>query len=175
MNKKHMDFAPRKANRVATGGGVGAAKAVSAARGSSTVRSTKVKVMSSDGVVRKASTGAPRARASSVHSGSPSKKTVNFGVVEEVTSAGPTTATAGKKVMTIPQSPFINQAKVEKRPLSKNVYKKNIKATEEPKTGPVTIISKPEKDKHAGLIAAIIITIILGAAAGTVAFLLLPK
>ena len=75
----------------------------------------------------------------------------------------------------VPKTPFINQGKVEKRPLSKNVYAKKIEvATEEPK-GPVTIISKPESQAHVGLIVTIILTIILGAAAGTVAFLLLPK
>ena len=39
----------------------------------------------------------------------------------------------------------------------------------------VTIISKPEKDTKVGRVVAIILAIILGAAAGTVAFLLLPK
>lgn len=75
-----------------------------------------------------------------------------------------------------PKSPFINQNKVVKRPLSGNIYKHQIKEAvkEEPK-GPVTIIAKPEKDRHIGIIVTIIITIILGAAAGTVAFLLLPK
>ena len=74
-----------------------------------------------------------------------------------------------------PKSPFINQGKVQKRPLSKNVYaEKVVMPIEEPK-GPVTIISKPEKQAHVGMIVTIILTIILGAAAGTVAFLLLPK
>lgn len=75
-----------------------------------------------------------------------------------------------------PNTPFIKQNQVTKRPLSKNVYPKKqpITPQEEPK-GPVTIISKPEKDAHVGMIIAIILTIILGAAAGTVAFLLLPK
>jgi hypothetical protein len=75
-----------------------------------------------------------------------------------------------------PKSPFIKSTKVDKRPLSKNVYskKKPIAPKEEPK-GPVTIIAKPEKDAHTGMIVTIILTIILGAAAGTVAFLLLPK
>ena len=75
----------------------------------------------------------------------------------------------------MPKSPFINQEKVVKRPLSKNVYQKKIEALEEKPKGPVTIIAKPEKDKHVGIIVTIVITIILGAAAGTVAFLLLPK
>lgn len=80
-----------------------------------------------------------------------------------------------KTKMKIPKSPFINQAKVAKRPLSKNVYERTIKPTEEIPTGPVTIISKPEKDAKISLVVTIILTIILGAAAGTIAFLLLPK
>lgn len=82
---------------------------------------------------------------------------------------------ADKSTLAVPKNPFINQGKVEKRPLSKNVYQKKIVAPKEEPSGPVTIISKPEKDKHVGLVVAIILTIILGAAAGTVAFLLLPK
>ena len=80
------------------------------------------------------------------------------------------------KVYKTPKTPFINQTNVEKRPLSKNVYQKKTEpvVVEQPK-GPVTIISKPEKQAHVSIIVTIIITIILGAAAGTVAFLLLPK
>ena len=74
-----------------------------------------------------------------------------------------------------PKSPFINQSRVEKRPLSKNVYQKKIAIPKEEPKGPVTIITKPEKDSHVGIIVTIIMTIILGATAGTVAFLLLPK
>ena len=77
------------------------------------------------------------------------------------------------------QSKFL-KTEVNKRPLSKNVYQK--KATTEvsskevkESSEPVTIINKPEKDSKVGLIVTILITIILGAAAGTVAFLLLPK
>lgn len=83
---------------------------------------------------------------------------------------------AAKQTYKPPKSPFINQNKVVKRPLSGNVYKKQVVAAvkEEPK-GPVTIIAKPEKEKHIGIVVTIILTIILGAAAGTVAFLLLPK
>jgi len=75
-----------------------------------------------------------------------------------------------------PKTPFINQSTVTKRPLSKNVYQKNppVVAKEEPK-GPVTIITKPEKEAHVSIVVTIILTIILGAAAGTIAFLLLPK
>lgn len=92
--------------------------------------------------------------------------------VEKPTKAGASGA------FKTPATPFINSEKVVKRPLSKNVYqkqseKKSVK-TVEPK-GPVTIIAKPEKDAHVSIVVTIIITIILGAAAGTVAFLLLPK
>ena len=80
-----------------------------------------------------------------------------------------------KAKMKIPKSPFINQAKIAKRPLSKNVYERKVEPTKEEATGPVTIISKPEKDKKTGRVIAIVLAVILGAAAGTVAFLLLPK
>lgn len=73
------------------------------------------------------------------------------------------------------KSPFVNTEKVVKRPLSKNVYQKKIVVPKEEPSGPVTIIAKPEKDSKVGMIVAIILTIILGATAGTVAFLLLPK
>ena len=73
------------------------------------------------------------------------------------------------------RSPFLTTAKVEKRPLSKNVYTKKPPVAKEEPSGPVKIITKPEKDSKVGLIIAIILTIILGTAAGTVAFLLLPK
>lgn len=79
------------------------------------------------------------------------------------------------KVFSLPKTPFINQEKVVKRPLSKNVYRKEVVVPKEEPKGPVTIIAKPEKDAHVSMVVAVIITIILGAAAGTVAFLLLPK
>ena len=74
-----------------------------------------------------------------------------------------------------PDTPFIKSAKVEKRPLSKNVYQKPAATPAVAENGPVTIIDKPEKDSHIGPVIAIILTIILGAAVGTCAFLLLPK
>ena len=80
-----------------------------------------------------------------------------------------------KTAFAVPKSPFINQEKVIKRPLSKNAYVAKTPEVQPEKSGPVTIIAKPEKDAHVSLIVTIIITIILGAAAGTVAFLLLPK
>ena len=75
----------------------------------------------------------------------------------------------------IPTAKFVNTEKVTKRPLSKNVYQKKIEVPEEEPSKPVTIIHKPEKDSRVGMVVTIILTIILGAAAGTVAFLLLPK
>lgn len=82
---------------------------------------------------------------------------------------------AVSKEYKVPKTPFINQDKVQKRPLSKNVYPKKQVKVSDTNQAPVTIIEKPEKQAHAGMIITIIITIILGAAAGTVAFLLLPK
>ena len=73
------------------------------------------------------------------------------------------------------KSPFINQDKVVKRPLSKSTFRKEVPVPQEVPKGPVTIITKPEKDAHVSMVVTIILTIILGAAAGTVAFLLLPK
>lgn len=87
----------------------------------------------------------------------------------------PVRKTLEKNTYHTPKPAFINQDKVEKRPLSKNVYHKKEVTPEEELKGPVTIVSKPEKQAHAGLIVTIILTIILGAAAGTIAFLLLPK
>lgn len=83
--------------------------------------------------------------------------------------------TPQSSTLKLPKSPFITQAKVAKRPLSKNVYEKKIEPTKEKQTGPVTIIDKPEKEPLVGKIVTIVLTIILGAVAGTVAFLLLPK
>lgn len=82
---------------------------------------------------------------------------------------------ASRATYEMPKTPFINQGKVEKRPLSKSVYQKKVETPAVQASGPVTIITKPEKDKKVGMVITIIITIILGAAAGTVAFLLLPK
>ena len=98
-----------------------------------------------------------------------------LGVVEDVNHAA-AGARVTENTYNVPNSPFINRVAVAKRPLSKNVYqKKTEKAVTEKPKGPVTIIAKPEKDAHVSVVVTIILTIILGAAAGTVAFLLLPK
>lgn len=82
-----------------------------------------------------------------------------------------------KDTFVAPKPAFINQDKVAKRPLSKNVYEKKVVTTTNKKKSdtPVAIIEKPEKESKIGLVVTIILTIILGAVAGTVAFLLLPK
>ncbi len=105
------------------------------------------------------------------------KPTTAKPVTKPVAKATPVPKPESKKVETlkVPKANFVNTEKVTKRPLSKNVYQKKIVAPEEKETTPVTIIDKPEKDSRIGLVVTIIITIILGAAAGTVAFLLLPK
>lgn len=115
----------------------------------------------------------------SVLSEAKSKKVGMRGVekpVEKVKETGKNGKDSEDKAkMKIPKSPFINQTKVPKRPLSKNVYERKVEPTKEKMTGPVTIIAKPEKDSKVSLVVTIILTIILGAAAGTIAFLLLPK
>ena len=76
------------------------------------------------------------------------------------------------------KSPFIRTASVEKRPLSNSVAtrKPNLtKISKDEPSDPATIIEKPEKDAHVGIIVTVILTIVFGAAIGTAAFLLLPK
>ncbi len=105
----------------------------------------------------------------------PATKTAAKTAAKPATAKKP--AVEPKKKPALPPKPaFVNTEKIRKRPLSKNFYpKKMVEPKEEVPSAPVTIINKPEKDSKAGLIVTIIITIILGAAAGTVAFLLLPK
>ena len=80
------------------------------------------------------------------------------------------------KPVTPAQPQFINTAALKKRPLSKNVYKKPLaEPIKEELAATITIIDKPKKESKVGLIITIILTIIFGAAVGTVAFLLLPK
>jgi hypothetical protein len=73
------------------------------------------------------------------------------------------------------KTPFVNTEKVTKRPLSKNVYQRKVVVPKEEPEKPIKIITAEKKDSKIGIIVAVIITIILGATAGTVAFLLLPK
>ena len=104
------------------------------------------------------------------------KKTIEKTVIKPVVkSETKKTENESDKTIKLPAPKFMNAEKVDKRPLSKNVYQKKVVVPEEKPSKPVTIIDKPEKDSKVWLIVTIIITIILGAAAGTVAFLLLPK
>lgn len=73
------------------------------------------------------------------------------------------------------KTPFVNTEKVTKRPLSKNVYQKKVVVPKEEESKEITIITSEKKDSKIGIVVAVILTIILGATAGTVAFLLLPK
>ena len=100
-----------------------------------------------------------------------------FEAKREKPRAGVTTGKVTSGAFEVPRARFVNTEKVTKRPLSKNVYPRKVVIPEESEKPqePVTIINKPEKDSKMGMIVAIIITIILGAAAGTVAFLLLPS
>lgn len=170
MNKRYIDFVPVKKGEVDLKGSpfsekemknVARVKAVSVARSratsSSAFKEKKIKATGKD-ILAKPVTKNPAV----VTVEKPVEKSVN------------TPAVSSSK-MAIPKNPFINTAKVVKRPLSKNVYKKEVKTPDEKPKGPVTIISKPEKGAHVSLIVTIILTIVLGAAAGTVAFLLLPK
>lgn len=84
-----------------------------------------------------------------------------------------------KDIYQTPKTQFINQEKIVKRPLSRNIYLKEIEKNDEvvakePKNI-VIASSKPEKKSKLKTFFAIVLTIIVGAAAGAVAFLLLPK
>lgn len=89
-------------------------------------------------------------------------------------SPNPPRSAVTSKTFVPPKNPFINTERITKRPLSKNVYKKIVVPKPEP-SDPITIIEPPHKDSQVGLIVTIILTIILGATAGTIAFLLLPR
>ena len=76
---------------------------------------------------------------------------------------------------TIQTPRFINTHNIEKRPLSKTNYQARAEAPKNVLSDPVTIVDRPENESRLGLILTIIFTIILGAAVGTIAFLLMPK
>lgn len=165
MNKKYIDFVPTK-------------KPVSKTSRTETKRvaSVKPEVIYPETRLKKVTKKT-----------APKVSPYEFGVIEDTgvvsaeTGVKPVEKSVEKsqikssKSFEIPKAQFINQEKVVKRPLSKNVYRKEVVAPKEEPKGPVTIIAKPEKDAHVSMVVAVIITIILGAAAGTVAFLLLPK
>ena len=179
MNKRHMDFVPNKSGKMPEVKTKQEVKPKSASKPA--VKSVTKPVEKK--VTKKATSKTIYSSMPALKEKPASKKDVpkvgystkvanyrpepTLGTVEDVNVA---------KSYKIPNSPFINRTTIEKRPLSKNVYQKKVESVpaEQPK-GPVTIITKPEKDAHVSIIVTIILTIILGAAAGTVAFLLLPK
>ena len=177
MNKKYIDFVPSQsakktvAVKKATRGN-GVAPRVKSVSGVTKTATRRVATKVAPAKVQSDTAKEAKAKKVGLKEARPARSR-NVAVEKPVEKSAKTEV--DKKVMAIPRAQFINQNKVEKRPLSKNVYQKKIEATVEVPTGPVTIISKPEKDKHVSVVVTIIITIILGAAAGTVAFLLLPK
>ena len=205
MNKRYIDFVPvdkrtvkkptpsNAAPRVkaAAGGAAGVAAArtatARAATGAKTVAAVKKPAPLQ---VRK---GAPRRMTPPKPTRTGVASDVPLGQIfeEKPFPAGVTVTKMRPKAKTVgPDGPlitkYLNTDKIEKRPLS-NTYKKRaavtpreavktqIKETQKKTKTPERIILKPEKDSKAGMIIAVILTIILGAAAGTVAFLLLPK
>lgn len=171
MNKKYIDFVPRKAGEKK--------KPVSKKKKEDLtdiqkIKAEKIVVPKKVVAPREKETIKKEERASVAVSKAPAK------VAEKKPTEKAETKKSekeGDKTIKLPATPkFVNAEKVDKRPLSKNVYqKKVVVAAEEKPSKPVTIIDKPEKDSKVWLVVTIIITIILGAAAGTVAFLLLPK
>lgn len=185
MNKRYIDFVPsggvKVEKRPLNSGRSTSATARTAVVRTATVKTTRrvaaTKTAAKKPIVAK-KTPLEEAKAQKLVGRKPKKTGLrpvensveNLGKIETIERKRTENAT-----YKMPNNPFINQEKVVKRPLSKNVYQKNAVPTEEKPSGPVTIISKPAKDKNISLVVTIIITIILGAAAGTVAFLLLPK
>lgn len=183
MNRRYMDFAPRKS---------GAPKkqtvkpAVKVAVAKPAVKTVAPKLVTAPKPVQKKPVAKPAVKPVAKPAVAP-KKAAKLGEVEVLRKIEPKQKPSEKpgakgikirpasETFKMPKPRFINQDKIKKRPLSKNVYKKKVVAPKEEPKGPVTIITKPEKQAHVSLIIAIILTIILGAAAGTVAFLLLPK
>ncbi len=183
MNKRYIDFVPAKRGQVDL-----KASPFSKSEVKTTTKAPEKKVVAKKTTPRTVSKVAPKTEIEKVKAAkirATSRDTFESRKVSAVKKTiekdtGKTVEKRADKVthgakMEIPKNPFIANPKVSKRPLSKNVYKKEVKAPKEEPKGPVTIIEKPEKGAHVGLVVTIILTIVLGATAGTVAFLLLPK
>lgn len=193
MNQRYIDFVPVKNNNVPQP--IAEPKPVRV-----TVQTTEVKVTRKAAPI-KATPARPVApvKATPAHPATPAKPTapvktqsvaVNRTNIKAIKSekiakkplnlqpkpAKKPAPSAAKPKTTFEPPKFINTSKVEKRPLSKTVYarRQEVVAKEEP-TGPVAIIDKPEKDSNIGLIITVILTVILGAAVGTIAFLIIPR
>ena len=176
MNKRYIDFVPVKK------GETGAVKTSSPKRGTvvasssvkTTVSTTRTRVVAPKVNTSSTSKVTTVSRVSSAPRVASSPKASNTSKASRVVTVSSNMPEMKKKVQA-PNNRFIKNPKIAKRPLSNTGYKKEVKAQDEKPKGPVTIIEKPEKNSKLGLIVTIIITIVLGAAAGTVAFLLLPK
>lgn len=190
MSKKYMDFAPVKQKPASKR--VAATRKPTAVRqsvGPSSVRTAKPTIVIPEATAKK-----PAARKDVASSGA----TVSKSAVRTTTSAShvirktevrnsSSGGNAGdQSVFAIKTSaklgeiedlnPKFVRTDVPKRPLSKNVYQKKVAEPQQPANQkPVTIITKPKKESYVGVVVTIILTIIFGAVAGTVAFLLLPK
>ena len=185
MNRRYIDFVPRKESETKRSAVRSSAQVVMPAepKGRSDVAKIKAKkvpsrVTAADVIGKGLIDTATKRSSSGFLSKRVKKTTVNKTADDkekEIKRAAAKAEALNTEKMRVPQARFVNTEKVAKRPLSKNVYQKKIVEPKEEPQGLVTIIHKPEKDSKVGLIVTIIITIILGAAAGTVAFLLLPK
>lgn len=200
MKKRYIDFVPVAKEKSSVSATSGAVKTTPKAAKTTSKTATKKPVAKAK-ITRK---DAPevsiedlfveRTQPAGVSKGLKTQKELNFGVIEDY---HPDTVNKGVSKKAAPQKEalsreiakkpinkpyvrpathFVNTEKIEKRPLSKSVAtKKPVVLPKKEISDPARIIAKPEKDSKAGLIIAVILTIILGAAAGTVAFLLLPK
>ena len=189
MNKRYMDFKPAGAakpvNKVAK------AKVSAGTKSVSTNKTAWVKPASATGERKKApnltevneleinemfEARTTRPRAGVSEGGRVATKKINYQqkFVKTAVEKRPLSNERGNGVKVVAAEPT-TMVKTGKRPLSKNVYEKKAEPAKEKASGPVTIIDKPEKESKASLVVTIVITIILGAAAGVVAFLLLPK
>ena len=170
MNKKYMDFVPVSTEKVK--------KKTNSTTKSAAVSQPKKATVAPNKVIGTAKPEELAARVAEIN-----ELEVSEIFEERKVKPRAGVSTGIKESKKADYKPKFVKTEVKKRPLSpnsrkvasKNVYEKKAAPKEEVASGPVTIINKPEKDSRVGLIVTIIITIILGAAAGTVAFLLLPK
>ena len=170
MNKRYIDFVPVKKGEVDLKGSPFSGREIRS------VARAKVPNVTKAGAASPGAFKAKKVRATGKDMlAKPVAKRPAVVAVEKPVEKSIRSHAVSNPKMAIPKNPFINTAKVVKRPLSKNIYRREVKTPAEQPKGPVTIISKSDKGAHVSLIVTIILTIVLGAAAGTVAFLLLPK
>lgn len=171
MNKRYIDFVPVDKKKVA--------------KPKVAVPKSSAEAKKSTATARKSVSIARKPVSASRNPVSTPRKPVGA-VKRPVDMVKKTVGPAGPRI-----TKYLKNDKIEKRPLSTTYIKRTMPAPkvvvaedepseifEKKKTknnSPERIIAKPDKDSKAGMIIAVILTIILGAAAGTVAFLILPK